>query len=70
MAVQKYKLLVVLLVIFSSVTSCPVGTIPRDYDTASLNRTSFPQGFIFGTASSAYQVNKFIYFFGSNEPGK
>ena len=25
---------------------------------ASLNRTSFPKGFIFGTASAAYQVTK------------
>ena len=25
---------------------------------ASLNRTSFPRGFIFGTASAAYQVTK------------
>ena len=26
------------------------------YGIATLNRTSFPKGFVFGTASSAYQV--------------
>ncbi|XP_062017442.1 beta-glucosidase 12-like isoform X3 [Rosa rugosa] len=30
-------------------------TPPAQYDTAFLNRTSFPAGFIFGTASSSYQ---------------
>ena len=32
--------------------------ISSSYDTASLNRTSFPSGFIFGTASASYQVSK------------
>lgn len=27
-----------------------------DASSASLNRSSFPKGFVFGTASSAYQV--------------
>jgi len=30
--------------------------VSPSYDTASLNRTSFPRGFIFGTAAAAYQV--------------
>ncbi|BFG33504.1 hypothetical protein CerSpe_197780, partial [Prunus speciosa] len=29
--------------------------VPSHYDTAFLNRSSFPAGFIFGTASSSYQ---------------
>jgi len=32
--------------------------VSPSYDTTSLNRTSFPRGFIFGTASAAYQVIK------------
>nr|POF25856.1 beta-glucosidase 12 [Quercus suber] len=31
------------------------------YDTASLNRTSFPEGFIFGTAAAAYQYEGAAY---------
>lgn len=31
--------------------------IPARYSTSRLNRSSFPDGFIFGTASSSYQVN-------------
>jgi len=36
------------------------------HDASFLNRSSFPQGFVFGTASSAYQVHykhKFVIFF-------
>ena len=29
----------------------------QSYDSASLNRSSFPAGFVFGTASAAYQVS-------------
>ena len=32
--------------------------VSQSHDTASLNRTSFPKGFIFGTATAAYQVTK------------
>ena len=32
-------------------------------DVSSLNRTSFPTGFVFGTASAAYQVHRFRFRF-------
>ncbi|BBH05239.1 beta glucosidase 17 [Prunus dulcis] len=32
-----------------------IGATPTNYDTASLNRSSFPEGFIFGVGSAAYQ---------------
>jgi len=32
--------------------------VSSSHDIASFNRTSFPKGFIFGTASSSYQVTK------------
>ncbi|KAL5832122.1 hypothetical protein ACOSQ3_017550 [Xanthoceras sorbifolium] len=35
--------------------SCSFAALTPSYGTASLNRSSFPPGFIFGTASSAYQ---------------
>ncbi|KAL5567251.1 hypothetical protein UlMin_030415 [Ulmus minor] len=44
----------VLLALCSSVTS-KVAKIPSQYDTFFLNRSSFPRGFLFGTASSSYQ---------------
>ncbi|KAK3443547.1 hypothetical protein EUGRSUZ_B03661 [Eucalyptus grandis] len=47
-----------ILVLVSSASHCKAdcGAFkPGDYDTASLNRSSFPAGFLFGTASSAYQ---------------
>lgn len=31
--------------------------MPIRYDTALLNRSSFPAGFIFGSASASYQVS-------------
>ncbi|GAV69086.1 Glyco_hydro_1 domain-containing protein [Cephalotus follicularis] len=42
------------LCFLGTVTSTSYASTPN-YDTASLNRSSFPAGFIFGTASSAYQ---------------
>lgn len=33
---------------------------PKAYDTAELNRSSFPRGFIFGASSSSYQVSRYI----------
>uniref|UniRef100_A0A2P2K1H1 Non-cyanogenic beta-glucosidase n=1 Tax=Rhizophora mucronata TaxID=61149 RepID=A0A2P2K1H1_RHIMU len=50
MALQSYCSLSILLVL-GSLTSASAAR----YGTASLNRTSFPAGFLFGTASSAYQ---------------
>ncbi|KAF3449150.1 hypothetical protein FNV43_RR09878 [Rhamnella rubrinervis] len=55
MAFQGCILLGLLVLVSSAVTSSSKATIPPNYDTASLNRSSFPAGFIFGTASSAYQ---------------
>ncbi|KAL5567252.1 hypothetical protein UlMin_030416 [Ulmus minor] len=46
--------LVVLLALCSAVTS-KVAEIPIQYHTSFLNRSSFPEGFIFGTASASYQ---------------
>ncbi|KDP25142.1 hypothetical protein JCGZ_22677 [Jatropha curcas] len=50
---QNYFLLSLLLVL-GSVTSNAVSVESR-YDTVSFNRSSFPVGFLFGTASSSYQ---------------
>ena len=35
---------------------------PTHFDTASLNRSSFPEGFIFGVGSGSYQVSPFLGF--------
>ncbi|XP_060668455.1 beta-glucosidase 12-like [Ziziphus jujuba] len=47
--------LVLLLVCSSVMLSSIANTRPFHFDVSSLNRSSFPEGFIFGTASSAYQ---------------
>nr|POE52623.1 beta-glucosidase 10 [Quercus suber] len=52
MAVQGYPVLG-LLVLLGLLTNGIA--VSQSYDTASLNRTSFPRGFIFGTAAAAYQ---------------
>ena len=44
------------LLILSSVAIIEATTIFTDGISFPLNRSSFPDGFIFGTASSAYQV--------------
>nr|QCQ82763.1 furostanol glycoside 26-O-beta-glucosidase [Trigonella foenum-graecum] len=43
----------ILLVLFTTLTSAEV--VSPIIDVSSLNRTSFPKGFIFGTSSSSYQ---------------
>ncbi|XP_020422112.1 beta-glucosidase 12 [Prunus persica] len=50
-------LLGVLLLIGFALTNSKgdIGATPTNYDTASLNRSSFPEGFIFGVGSAAYQ---------------
>ncbi|XP_008384453.3 beta-glucosidase 12-like [Malus sylvestris] len=49
-------LLAVLFIIGIALTNAKKSpVIPSRYSTTSLNRTSFPRGFIFGSASSAYQ---------------
>lgn len=51
-------LLAVLFIIGFALTNAKKSpVIPSRYSTTSLNRTSFPKGFIFGSASSAYQVS-------------
>ena len=54
MEFQGYKLLGFLLLLGS--LSHSIAVAPRNV-TASLNRNSFPAGFIFGTASASYQVS-------------
>ncbi|KAM0998805.1 hypothetical protein EV2_005803 [Malus domestica] len=48
-----------LVIVLASMVKSSRVTIPRVstdlYDTTSLNRSSFPTGFLFGTASAAYQ---------------
>lgn len=58
MAIQTNSLFALLILLGSASASNFVAAakITNNYDTAFLNRTSFPPGFIFGTASSAYQV--------------
>ncbi|KAL3752090.1 hypothetical protein ACJRO7_012847 [Eucalyptus globulus] len=60
--------LVCILVLVSSASLCKAeyGSFkPSDYDTILLNRSSFPAGFLFGTASAAYQ-----YEGAANEDGR
>ncbi|XP_048422442.1 beta-glucosidase 12-like [Pyrus x bretschneideri] len=46
---------VLLLLVGLALTSSKAAITPSRHDTAFLNRSSFPAGFIFGTASSSYQ---------------
>ncbi|RXH90415.1 hypothetical protein DVH24_035179 [Malus domestica] len=46
---------VLLLLVGVALTSSKAAITPSRYDTAFLNRSSFPAGFIFGTASASYQ---------------
>ena len=53
MAFQGYPILglLVLLVLLTNGTA-----VSPSLDTSSLNRTSFPKGFVFGTGAAGYQV--------------
>ncbi|KAL5760558.1 hypothetical protein ACOSQ2_019396 [Xanthoceras sorbifolium] len=52
MSIQRSFLLLLIVLVYSMASSeCST----QNHGSASLNRTSFPSGFIFGTASSAYQ---------------
>ncbi|KAK9941264.1 hypothetical protein M0R45_017877 [Rubus argutus] len=57
MAIQGSMLLAIVLLLlgFALRNGKASNTPPAYYDTAFLNRSSFPAGFIFGTASSSYQ---------------
>ena len=57
MAFQGYRLLLGLLLFLASLTNNSIAVTPSHHSTASLNRSSFPAGFIFGTASASYQVS-------------
>ncbi|XP_050369374.1 cyanogenic beta-glucosidase-like [Argentina anserina] len=55
MALQRTLLFVILLVFSLALATSTIGTSLSHYDVTSINRSTFPAGFIFGTASSAYQ---------------
>ncbi|PON51685.1 Glycoside hydrolase [Trema orientale] len=58
MAYHKVSLILGLLLLLGSAATISTTTaaeIPNHYGAVFLNRTSFPPGFIFGTASSSYQ---------------
>ncbi|KAI6685546.1 hypothetical protein NL676_031459 [Syzygium grande] len=69
MAFRVHELMLLcILILVSSASHCKAehGAFkPADYDTVSLNRSSFPAGFLFGTASAAYQ-----YEGAANEDGR
>jgi len=56
-----------LSVFFALIATFPSISFAQQHSSAvqvhSLNRSSFPTGFVFGTASSAYQVNAFLILF-------
>jgi beta-glucosidase len=70
MAFQGYRLLLGLLLFVGLLIDNSIAVKPRHH-TASLNRSSFPAGFIFGTASAAYQVSPefFPTYLYHNRPG-
>ncbi|CAN6696640.1 unnamed protein product [Malus baccata var. baccata] len=55
MAMPLGFLLLALVLLIALTNSNDAVTVPPNYDTVFLNRSSFPAGFIFGTASSSYQ---------------
>ncbi|RXH99529.1 hypothetical protein DVH24_021331 [Malus domestica] len=55
MTLQSLLLGVLLLTGFAAADSKTCAVIPSRYSTASLNRSSFPSGFVFGSASASYQ---------------
>jgi hypothetical protein len=57
MSFQGYRVVLVGLLVFVGLLIGNSIAVTPSHDTASLNRSSFPAGFIFGTASAAYQVS-------------
>ncbi|KAM1030540.1 hypothetical protein EV1_034029 [Malus domestica] len=55
MTLQSLLLGVLLLTGFAAADSKTCAVIPSRYSSASLNRSSFPSGFVFGSASASYQ---------------
>ncbi|KAJ4822728.1 Beta-glucosidase 12 [Turnera subulata] len=58
MTCQSFVIFIVsslLIVLGLVVVGCSAAVTPPTYDNSSFNRARFPQGFLFGTASSAYQ---------------
>ncbi|CAN6559367.1 unnamed protein product [Malus baccata var. baccata] len=55
MRLQSLLLGVLLLTGFAAADSKTTAVIPSRYSSASLNRSSFPSGFVFGLASASYQ---------------
>ncbi|RVW48658.1 Cyanogenic beta-glucosidase [Vitis vinifera] len=62
MAIQRYFHFSLLLLL--NLVTIIIAAETADYGTALLNRSSFPKGFIFGTASSAYQYEGAAYEYG------
>lgn len=58
MALHSLRLLlaIAILLVLSSCNGESAAATKQDYDTALFNRSSFPAGFVFGTASAAFQV--------------
>lgn len=62
MAAQGSSLVsLLILAIFLSVNVLSAGSAAPSNITNALKRSSFPPRFIFGAASSAYQVHKFLW---------
>lgn len=57
MKIESLLLGVLLLIGLAVTNSKATAVMPSRYDTAFLNRSSFPAGFIFGSASASYQVS-------------
>ncbi|WJZ88540.1 hypothetical protein VitviT2T_007828 [Vitis vinifera] len=64
MAIQRYFHFSLLLLLLLNLVTIIIAAETADYGTALLNRSSFPKGFIFGTASSAYQYEGAAYEYG------
>ena len=62
MQLRSFLLGVLLLIGFAFTNSkADIRAPPTHFDTASLNRSSFPEGFIFGVGSGSYQVSPFFF---------
>ena len=62
MGIIQAHLLLYSVLFFLGTVASDKASIGADYGIRELNQTSFPPGFIFGTASSAYQVTSSVLF--------